>query len=191
MDWMETEFKALSEVISGASDFAAAFSVESILKILHDFDCADLAKFRDKISQFPSATSTSIIRANADVQAIKNKIVREFWLNSGKEVIKVIARAKLAEVNFRTISSLVPAIDVSVSQVPFTFAFFSFQLNEEENRENIAASPEGSSSGEDSSDSGEGGSGGGSSSSSNSDEDSNDGQASGHDDSSPKVDVTN
>jgi hypothetical protein len=35
---METEFKALSEVISGASDFAAAFSVESILKILHDFD---------------------------------------------------------------------------------------------------------------------------------------------------------
>jgi hypothetical protein len=61
MDWMETEFQALSEVISGASDFAAAFSVESILKILHDYDCADLAKFRDVISQFPSATSTSII----------------------------------------------------------------------------------------------------------------------------------
>jgi myosin heavy subunit len=179
MDWMETEFKALSEVISGASDFAAAFSVESILKILHDFDCADLAKFCDTISQFPSATSTSIIRTNADVQTI-----------SGKEVVKVIARAKLAEVNFRTISSLVPAIDVSVCRVPFTFAFFSFQLNEEENRENIAASPEGSSSGEDSSDSGEGGSGG-SSSSRSSDEDSNDGQASGRDDSSLKVDVTN
>jgi small-conductance mechanosensitive channel len=61
MDWMETEFKALSEVISGASDFAVAFSVESILKILHDFDCADLEKFRDKISRFPSATSTSIL----------------------------------------------------------------------------------------------------------------------------------
>jgi Rad3-related DNA helicase len=61
MDWMETEFKALSEVISGASNFAAAFSVESILKILHDFDCADLEKFREKISQFPSTTSTSII----------------------------------------------------------------------------------------------------------------------------------
>jgi hypothetical protein len=67
MDWMETEFKALSEVISSASDFAAAFSVESILKILHDFDCADLEKFRKKISRFPSATSTSIIRANEDV----------------------------------------------------------------------------------------------------------------------------
>jgi Rad3-related DNA helicase len=61
MDWMETEFKALSEVISGASNFAAAFSVESILKILHDFDCADLEKFREKISQFPSTMSTSII----------------------------------------------------------------------------------------------------------------------------------
>jgi chromosome segregation ATPase len=50
MEWMETEFKALSEVISSASDFAAAFYVESILKILHDFDCADLEKFREKIS---------------------------------------------------------------------------------------------------------------------------------------------
>jgi chromosome segregation ATPase len=55
MDWMEAEFQALSEVISGARDFATAFSVESILKILHDYDCADLEKFRGKISQFPSA----------------------------------------------------------------------------------------------------------------------------------------
>jgi chromosome segregation ATPase len=31
MDWMETEFKALTEVIFGASDFADAFSVESIV----------------------------------------------------------------------------------------------------------------------------------------------------------------
>jgi hypothetical protein len=63
MDWMETEFQALSKVISGTSNFVAAFSVESILKILHDFDCADVEKFREKICQFPSATSTSIIRA--------------------------------------------------------------------------------------------------------------------------------
>jgi small-conductance mechanosensitive channel len=82
MDWMEAEFQALSEVISGASDFTAAFFVESILKILHD--CADLAKFRDTISQFPSATSTSIIRPSADVQAIKNKFAREFWLTTGR-----------------------------------------------------------------------------------------------------------
>jgi hypothetical protein len=75
---------------------------------------------------------------------------------------------------------------------PSPFPFFLSQLNEEENRENIAASPEGSTSGEDSSNSGEGGSGGSSSSSSSSsDEDSNDGQASEHEDSSPKVDVTN
>jgi hypothetical protein len=61
------------------------------------------------------------------------------------------------------------------------------QLNKEEDRENVAASPEGSTSGEDSSNSGEGGSGG---SSSSSDEGGNNGQASGRDDSSPKVDVT-
>jgi hypothetical protein len=58
---METEFKALTEVISGASDFAAAFSVESILKILHNFDCVDLEKFHANLSQFPSATSTAIL----------------------------------------------------------------------------------------------------------------------------------
>jgi DNA repair exonuclease SbcCD ATPase subunit len=126
MDWMETEFKALSEVISGASDFTAAFSVESKLKILHDFDCADLEKFRETITQFPSATSTSIIRANEDVQAIKNKFAREFGFASGKETVKVIARAKLAEVSFCTISLHGLAIDVSVSRVPLTFASLSF-----------------------------------------------------------------
>jgi hypothetical protein len=30
MDWIETEFRALLDVISGASDFAATFLVESI-----------------------------------------------------------------------------------------------------------------------------------------------------------------
>jgi hypothetical protein len=59
------------------------------------------------------------------------------------------------------------------------------QLTEEENRENVAASPEESTNDEDSSDSGEEGS-----SSSSSDDDSDAGQASGHDESSPKVDIT-
>jgi hypothetical protein len=68
---------------------------------------------------------------------------------------------------------------------------FVSQLNEEENRENIAASPEGSTSGEDSSNLGEGGSGGSSSSSSSSEAGCDDGQSSEHDDNSPKVDVTN
>jgi hypothetical protein len=78
-------------------------------------------------------------------------------------------------------------------EFPSNLLFFLSQLNEEENRENIAASPEGSTFGEDSSDSGERGSGGSSSSSSSSssDEGSNDGQASEHEDSSPKVDATN
>jgi hypothetical protein len=34
MDWIDAEFRALPGVISGASDFAAAFLVESILKLL-------------------------------------------------------------------------------------------------------------------------------------------------------------
>jgi uncharacterized protein (DUF885 family) len=105
MEWIEAEFKALPEVISGANDFAVAFSVESILKLLHDFDCADLAAFREKLSQFPDALSTSIIRPNQDVQVIKSIFVREFWLASGKEAVKSIARAKLAQVSFCTISS--------------------------------------------------------------------------------------
>jgi type IV secretory pathway VirJ component len=100
MYWLEAEFKALTEVISGASDFAAAFLVESILKILNDYDCVDLEKFRANLSQFPSATSTAILRANADVLPIKMKFAREFWLTSGKDTVKTIARAKLAEVVF-------------------------------------------------------------------------------------------
>jgi hypothetical protein len=67
MEWINTEFKALPGVISGASDFAAAFSVESILKLPHDFGCADLVKFREKLSQFPDASSTSRLHPNEDV----------------------------------------------------------------------------------------------------------------------------
>jgi type IV secretory pathway VirJ component len=98
MDWMEAEFKALTELISGACDFTAVFSVESILKILHDYDCVDLEKFLANLSQFPSATSTAILRANSDVLAIKIKFAREFWLTSGKETVKTIACAKLTVV---------------------------------------------------------------------------------------------
>jgi hypothetical protein len=72
--------------------------------------------------------------------------------------------------------------DVSVSRTFFTFTFL-FQLNEEENREDIAASPEGSTSGEGSSDSG--------GSSSSSDGGSDGEQAPEQEDDSPKVDVTN
>jgi hypothetical protein len=103
MEWIDAEFKALPGVISGANDFAAAFSVESILKLLHDFDCVDLVKFREKLPQFPDALSTSRLRPNEDVQAIRAKFAREFWLSSGKEAVKSIARAKLAQVDFRTI----------------------------------------------------------------------------------------
>jgi hypothetical protein len=96
MEWIDAEFKALPEVISGANDFAATFSVESILKLLHDFDCVDLVKFREKLPQFSDALSTSRLRPNGDIQAIRSKFAREFWLASGKEAVKSIARAKLA-----------------------------------------------------------------------------------------------
>jgi hypothetical protein len=100
MNWIKTEFKALPGVISGPSDFAAAFSVESIMKLLRDFDCANLVKFREKLPHFPDALSTSTIRPNEDVLAIKVKFTREFWFASGKEVAKNIARAKLDQVSF-------------------------------------------------------------------------------------------
>jgi hypothetical protein len=98
MKWIVTEFKALLEVIFGANDFAAAFSAESILKLLHDFDCADLVKFHEKLPQFPDASSTSRIRPNADILAIKAKFARAFWFSSGKEVVKNIARTKLEKI---------------------------------------------------------------------------------------------
>jgi chromosome segregation ATPase len=99
MEWIDTEFKELLEVISGASDFATVFSVENILKLLHDFDYADLVKFREKLPQFSDASSTSRLRPNEDVLAITAKFAREFWVASGKEAIKNITRAKLDQVD--------------------------------------------------------------------------------------------
>jgi deferrochelatase/peroxidase EfeB len=98
MKWIDTEFRALPKVISGANAFAAAFSTESILKLLHNFYCVDLVKFREKLPQFPDASSTSHIRTKVDVLAIKAKFTREFWFSSGKEVVKNIARTKLEKV---------------------------------------------------------------------------------------------
>jgi hypothetical protein len=57
-------------------------------------------KFREKLSQFPDAASTSRLRPNEDVLAIKTKFTREFWLTNGKEVSKSIARSKLDQVSF-------------------------------------------------------------------------------------------
>jgi hypothetical protein len=65
--WVEEEFWAHSGVISGTSDFASAFSVESILKLLHNFDCVNLSKFRETLGRFPDTRNTSIIRPNEDV----------------------------------------------------------------------------------------------------------------------------
>jgi hypothetical protein len=145
MKWIATEFEALPEVISSANDFAAAFSAESILKLLHDFDCADLAKFREKLPQFPDASSTSRIRPNADVVAIKSKFAREFWFSSGKEVVKNITRAKIKKV--------FPSKTLSISRNSRTFNFLvflehllcSFQLIEEERRGKSIELPEPSS----------------------------------------------
>jgi hypothetical protein len=70
------------------------------LKLFHDFDCADLVKFREKLPQFPDASSTSRLRPNEDVLALKAKFAREFLLTSGKKVVKNITRAKLDLVGF-------------------------------------------------------------------------------------------
>jgi hypothetical protein len=64
MKWIDIEFKALPGVISGVSDFVATISIESILKLVHDFDCADLVRFREKLSQFQDASSTSRLHPN-------------------------------------------------------------------------------------------------------------------------------
>jgi hypothetical protein len=71
MDWMLKEFQALPNVISEASNFAALFSVESLMNLLYDFDCVDLSKFRGALLRFPHAAGTLAIRPNEDVRAVK------------------------------------------------------------------------------------------------------------------------
>jgi vacuolar-type H+-ATPase subunit I/STV1 len=73
MNWMLAEIKALPNVISGVSDFAAIFSFESLLKLLADFDCIDFTKLRVSLPRFPDAASTLAIRADEDVRALKVK----------------------------------------------------------------------------------------------------------------------
>jgi hypothetical protein len=50
---------------------------------------------------FPNAASTSAIHANEDVRALKIKFAKEFWIATGTEFVKKIARDKLEEVATR------------------------------------------------------------------------------------------
>jgi hypothetical protein len=186
MRWIDTEFKALPEVITGASDFAAAFSVESILKLLHDFDCADLVKFREKLAQFPDASSTSRLRPNEDVVAIKTKYAREFWFASGRETVKNVARAKLAQVGFLRNATNFCEFE-KFCRFFLHFSLFLPQLIEEEKRRKGTAPSESSSEdnkNEESTNSGEEDSG------DNSDDDSDGIHTSEYEEDSPKVDIT-
>jgi hypothetical protein len=190
LSWIGEEFRALSGVISGTSDFTPAFSVGSILKLLHNFDCANLLKFREALARFSDAGNTSRIHPNENNQIIKVRFAQEFWFASEKEFVKNIARAKLEKVE--------PLRDVSyimfISKLTFLcFVFFSAQ---EEMQGKSGEIPESSSEDEeedatekedgDSSRSYEG-----SNSSSDSDSDGGARADSERNDSSPKVDIVN
>jgi hypothetical protein len=123
MEWVEAEFKALPEVISGANDFAAAFSVESILKLLHDFDCADLAAFREKLSQFPDALSTSRIQPNEDVQVIRSRFAREFWLASARRLSRASRTLSLPRLVFGRFCSLLLIRRIFSYDFPYIYFF--------------------------------------------------------------------
>jgi hypothetical protein len=191
LSWVEEEFRALSGMIPGTSDFAAAFSIESILKLLLDFDCSNLLKFREALARFPETRNTLRILPNEDVQIIKVRFTQEFWFASGKEFVKKIAWAKIEKVE--------PLRDVSyimdVSKMTF-LCFVFFQLVQEEMRGKSTKIPKSSSEDEeedaieeedgDSSRSDED-----SSSSSDSDDDGGARADSERNDSSPKVDIVN
>jgi predicted nucleic acid-binding Zn-ribbon protein len=126
MSWIEIEFKALPEVITSASDFAAAFSVETILKLLHNFDCADLVKSHEKLPQFPDASSTSRLRPNEDVLAIKTKYAREFWLPAGGKLLRTSPVLNLPRLVFLEMLLILANLRnfFDFSDI-FSFAFFS------------------------------------------------------------------
>jgi hypothetical protein len=72
--------------------------VEILLKLLNDFDCFDLPKFRGALSRFPDDGSTSIIRPNEDIRVVKIRFTRESWYVTRKEFAEKISHEKLEEV---------------------------------------------------------------------------------------------
>lgn len=74
---MLEEFEYLPKIITSASDYVAAFCIESILKLLKARDWADLAKFRSDGPSFLEACSVSSLRASEDVEFMKS-IVNKF-----------------------------------------------------------------------------------------------------------------
>jgi hypothetical protein len=82
-------------------------------------------KFHGTLSRFPNAASTSAIRANEDVQALKIKFAKEFWIATGKEFAKKITRDKLEEVTtLNFVEVLLPDEHFSLNFYQLLFMFF-------------------------------------------------------------------
>jgi hypothetical protein len=77
IDWMLTGFKALPNVIFGASDFAVVFNIESLLKLLEIMTVLILRSFVDQFGH-SRCCKHICIHANEDVRAVKLKFMKEF-----------------------------------------------------------------------------------------------------------------
>ncbi|RLM85368.1 Clathrin heavy chain 2 -like protein [Panicum miliaceum] len=91
LNWILGEFTALAEVLENTADNAAVVSCESILAILDHDGCQDLSKLGSR-DLYP--LHSELGRNFENIQVVKKSFVRRFWKETGREIMREIARSR-------------------------------------------------------------------------------------------------
>ena len=106
LDWLQSEFEDLGQILTSVSDNTAVVACESVLAILAHEGCPELERIGARDYVFPE--SSDLVEDIAKIQAVKKSFLRKFWKVSGREIVREAAQQRLEAVSvfFCSIDSL-------------------------------------------------------------------------------------
>ena len=93
---MLKEFAILGNILTDISDNSAVISCENAFALLEHESCQDLSKIAAPGYQFPE--SSELEACSSWIQTVKKAFLRGFWLSTGRQALRDIARQRLEEV---------------------------------------------------------------------------------------------
>lgn len=97
-DWVEEEFKGLPEVITGSSNFAASFCLDSAFQLLEKNSYSHFLTLAARTYMFPSASELDEEEKSKNLRATKINFFKQLWATSGREYTRLVAQERLAQV---------------------------------------------------------------------------------------------
>ena len=97
LDWLQSEFEDLGQILTSVSDNTAVVACESVLAILAHEGCPELERIGARDYVFPEPSD--LVEDIAKIQAVKKSFLRKFWKVSGREIVREAAQQRLEAVS--------------------------------------------------------------------------------------------